>query len=164
MNASPKWNISSITKADTQPFTDSKMSGIRSLFSDENDSENFDYFKLYVSLKKGYEIKPSLNNCESKNLMFSYSKSRRFKEDTIFFSSLKPVVAHTQEESQKLAFKDKIDELIRQLPVPIEKKNDENFKLKAIKKMRKEKHPPNQSAKKSDIMENSHQKVFRIGI
>jgi hypothetical protein len=121
-------------------------------------------FQQYVSVKKGYETKPSLTNCESKNLMFHYSKSGRFKEDKAFYSSRIKEETLTQEEYQKLAFQKRIDELIRQLPVPLEKKNDERFKLRAIKKMRNESLPPNQSAKNSDFKENQHQKLFRIGI
>ena len=156
--------ITNSYRADTAFATDSKRSEVRSLFRDENGSDNYDRFQQYVSVKKGYETKPSLSNCESKNLMFHYSKSGRYQEDKAYYSSLITEDALTQEESEKLAFKNRIDELIRQLPVPLEKKNDERFKLRAIKKMRKESLPPNQSAKNSDFKENPHQKLFRIGI
>lgn len=163
MNASPfKCHLSSVSsyKADTAFATDTKRSEVRSLFKDENGCDNYDRFKNFISVKKGTETKPSLNCCESKNLMFHYSKSNRYQEDKAFFSKEEII---NQEEADKLAYKKRIEEIIKQLPVPLEKKNDERFKLKAIKQMRRETLPPNQSAKNSDIQENQHQKVFRIG-
>ncbi len=164
MNASPfKCNLSSVSsyRADTAFATDTKRSEVRSLFRDENGSDNYDRFRNYVSVKKGNETKPSLSICESKNLMFHYSKSSKYQEDKALFNIEE---ALTQEEAEKIAFKKKIEELIKQLPVPVERKNDERFKLKAINKMRKQSLPPNQSARNSDIKEHQHQKIFRIGI
>jgi hypothetical protein len=150
--------------ADTAFATDSKRSEVRSLFKDENGSDNYDRFKKLISVKKANESKPSLNICESKNLMFHYSKTDRYNEDKSLFLSKQSEDVLTKEDSNNLAFKLKIEELIKQLPVPLEKKNDERFKRIAMKKMKRESLPPNQSAKNNSFQENPHQKQFRIGI
>lgn len=116
-------------------------------------------------MKNANETKPSLNICESKNLMFYYSKSSKYTLDKSVIKSQTDLTPSdiSKEVTQKLDFRLKIEELIKQLPVPLEKKNDEKFKLKAMRQLRNASLPPNQSAKNSNVEEYQHQKIFRIG-
>jgi hypothetical protein len=120
-----------------------------------------------LSMNKDSDIKPSLNCVESRNRLFEYSKSKKYKEDQTYFGSKAFTNPENDEDDkddlEKQAFKKKIDDIIKNLPVPLDKKNDEKFKIKAIGKMRSEKKSANKSARQSEINERiAHQEEFKI--
>lgn len=69
-----------------------------------------------------------------------------------------------KEESEEDSFAMKIKKQISNLPVPIEKKDDEGFKLLKMKEMKKKSLPPNKSAKAYDAdLLPAHQKEMING-
>lgn len=55
-------------------------------------------------------------------------------------------------------------ELQKNLPVPVDRKDDEKFKILKMKEMRKISLPPNRSAKSDDLLQTpTHQKSFKTG-
>jgi len=70
-----------------------------------------------------------------------------------------------KEESEEDAYNKKIKDQIANLPVPLNKKDDENFKLLKMKEMKKKSLPPNKSAKAYDAdLVPAHQRDMINGI
>ena len=70
-----------------------------------------------------------------------------------------------REESEEDAYNKKIKDQIANLPVPLNKKDDENFKLLKMKEMKKKSLPPNKSAKAYDAdLVPAHQRDMINGI
>jgi len=119
--------------------------------------------------------KPSLNMVESRNKLYDYSKSKNYEEDVKKYSSMPRV---TEEETEELegdcedemeieevdSKTKRIREIIKNLPVPIEKKDDEAFKILKLKEMRRVSLPSNKSAQVADLEQiPSHRKSFDNG-
>jgi hypothetical protein len=79
--------------------------------------------------------------------------------------------SHEEEEPQEPQNQSNIDprmarllELQKSLPVPIDRKDDEKFKILKMKEMRKISLPANRSAKSDDLLQTpTHQKSFMTG-
>ena len=125
-----------------------------------------------------------LNSTASKAFMNEYSKSKRYQEDKLYFFSTadsidnnapKPHKAFfTSTDSKSLILEDEeiqkemdLEELIKfqesNLPVPLKKKDNENFKILTMKKMKRKTMPPNKSVRKfAEDIEPLYEKEFRI--
>lgn len=144
---------------------------------------------FYEESKLGYcpqIYKPSLNSTESHHKIIEYSKSKKFKEDQVKFadvlqqtisignekenliSSEEKEITEQELTTEQLAQMSKNSRLIyyeSRLPVPIEKKDDEKFKLLKMKEMKRESLPNCKSAQIYDYSGTPrNQKEFRGGI
>ena len=139
-----------------------------SLISKSSISQNS---KKIIFFSPSYSIqKPSLNSQSSKKFILEYSQSKKYLEDKEFIK---------KEESEKLKEKeikinnnknnilneaiDEYQELIlnqeKNLPVPIEKKNDEKYKLLKMRQMKRKSCPQNKSVRKyEDIINSDYEK------
>ena len=124
--------------------------------------------------------KPILNSTASKTLVKEYSKSNRYKEDkAILFSSIEETTSIKKsekiqevknspaQESISESENDDYEELLKyqeaHLPVPLSKKNNEQFKILKMKQMKRCSIPPNKSVRKfAEDMEPKYEKEFRI--
>ena len=140
------------------------------------------------SIESIIPCKPMLNSTSSKAFMNDYSKSKRYKEDKLLFFSttdttpedqvLNPLhnkLIFTSTETKSPILEDKedtqdemdIEEILKiqeaNLPVPIKKKDDENFKILTMRKMKRKTMPPNKSVRKfAEDIEPLYEKEFRI--
>ncbi len=164
---SPTFNLNKtvgLYTAETMYATSKKNENI-SFFSVENNIK--DNIVKNLSMNKDSDIKPSLSSVESRNRLFEYSKSKKYEEDQLHFNNKTFTLPDeiNEEDLERQEFRKKIDEILKNLPVPLENKNDENFKIKAMAKMRSERKSENKSAKQTEINERlSHQEEFRISI
>ena len=131
--------------------------------------------------------KPMINSTSSKAFMYEYSKSKKYQEDKInFFSTMESSCEEQprpysnknnfpSNDTQSPILEDlddsrydmEIDELLKyqesNLPVPLKKKDDENFKILTMKKMKRKTMPPNKSVRKfAEDIEPLYEKEFRI--
>ena len=136
------------------------------------------------SIESIIPCKPMLNSTSSKAYMNEYSKSKRYQEDKLYFFSTadtsddqainplphKLLFTSTETKSPILEDTDEnmeIEDLIKfqesNLPVPIKKKDDENFKILTMRKMKRKTMPPNKSVRKfAEDIEPLYEKEFRI--
>ena len=127
--------------------------------------------------------KPLLNSTASKSYMQEYSKSFKYQEDIKnsekenFFNQNDSLSDKNSENSDKNIINEvakdeedsinNIDGLIKyqesHLPVPIKEKDNENFKILTMKKMKRKTMPPNKSVRKfAEDREPNYEKEFRI--
>ena len=132
--------------------------------------------------------KPMINSTSSKAFMYEYSKSKKYQEDKINFFSTTESSCEEQfphQCSNKIIFPSietqspiledlddsrydmDIEELLKyqesNLPVPLKKKDDENFKILSMKKMKRKTMPPNKSVRRfAEDIEPLYEKEFRI--
>ena len=123
--------------------------------------------------------KPMLNSTASKSFMQEYSKSKQFQEDSKYISlesisdiynkekiSTKNISEEIIKEEDEYSLND-LEHLIKyqesHLPVPIKEKDNENFKILTMKKMKRKTMPPNKSVRKfAEDKEPYYEKEFRI--
>ena len=131
-----------------------------------------------------------LNSTASKSYMQEYSKSKKYQEDLKNFwdyskkleenskncvenkSSKNSLFSIISEEKEKEKDEEKesitdIQDLInyqeRHLPVPLKEKDNENFKILTMKKMKRKTMPPNKIVRKfAEDREPYYEKEFRI--
>jgi len=175
-------NLNNLSTANTNRFT--------------SNSNARNQVKQLVSEGKIKESKPSLNMLESRNNLIAFSKTKKYenekneaierdrerikqkeleakKEDlgikqeeneeeisNILYSD------EIKEESEEDPFTAKIKKQIANLPVPLNKKDDENFKLLKMKEMKKKSLPPNKSAKAydADLIPAHHKEIINGNI
>ena len=129
--------------------------------------------------------KPMMNSTASKTLMKEYSESNRYKEDKlILFPSIKESnkeknSKNLNENNNNISYEnnnsinnneseeDDIEEIIKyqesHLPVPLSKKDDEQFKILKMKQMKRISIPNNKSVRKfAEDIEPKYEKEFRI--
>ena len=136
------------------------------------------------SIESYIPCKPMLNSTASKTFMQEYSKSKKFQEDLNSLPDSGSLLSYQkenkiqnsldnniiEEENSMTSFNsifDDIDDLIKyqeeHLPVPISKKDNENFKILTMKKMKRKSIPPNKSVRKfEEDREPKYEKEFRI--
>ena len=136
------------------------------------------------SLESLIPCKPMLNSTASKSYMLEYSKTKKFQEDIQNFpsdeyfdiekkinnmknkNSTPSTNSHTgiiEEEDSFSEIQDLLKYQEQHLPVPIEEKNNENFKILTMKKMKRKSMPPNKSVRKfAEDIEPEYEKEFRI--
>jgi hypothetical protein len=108
---------------------------------------------------------PALTLSISKKELLNYSKTKEYEEDLRYYNDSKYSETIVEEEEIDVLPPSKstrITELIKQLPVPLDRKNDEAFKIQAMKKMRKLAFPENKSARNYDI-KVAHQEKLKEG-
>ena len=139
----------------------------------------------FDSIESIIPCKPMLNSTASKAFMNEYSKSKRYQEDKLYFFSTADSIENghnplpnkgifTSIDSKSLILEDEenekemdLEELIKfqeaNLPVPLKKKDNENFKILTMKKMKRKTMPPNKSVRKfAEDIEPLYEKEFRI--
>jgi hypothetical protein len=137
------------------------------------------------SLESLVPCKPMLNSTASKSYMVEYSKTKKFQEDIKNFpseeyfdisnnmnmknnkNSTPSTNSHTgvieEEEDSFSEIQDLLKYQEEHLPVPIEEKNNENFKILTMKKMKRKSMPPNKSVRKfAEDREPEYEKESRI--
>lgn len=151
-------------------------------------SENYIRIIDKDSIETIIPCKPMLNSTASKSYVAEYSKSKKYQEDIIspkilidnsnnssFSDSTKSNNNNFSRSSTNISTVNFTEEgrinydlnILRyqeeHLPVPIEQKDNENFKIISMKKMKKKSMPPNKSAKKfAEDIEPQYEKDFRI--
>jgi hypothetical protein len=167
-------NISKISNYKIPKFENEKtipnsFSTNNTIYSSKINSKKYFYSPSY-SLNK-----PTLTSQSSKKFLLEYSKSKKYEEDKELYNEI-----YNKEEKINLSkildnenysnynnnnLNDTIDEyqelLLNQeknLPVPIEKKNDEKFKLMKMRQMKRKSFPANKSVRKYEDLENEYEK------
>ena len=131
------------------------------------------------------QYKPNLNSTLSKTLIKEYANSKRYKEDkAMLFPSIQESKAlkntPTKEKKENISPNqksskmeeqeseiDEMEELLQyqeaHLPVPLSKKDNENYKILKMKQMKRASMPPNKSAKKFlEEFDPKYEKDFKI--
>ena len=139
------------------------------------------------SIESIIPCKPMLNSTSSKAYMKEYSKSKRYQEDKLYFFSTtdtveeqalnplphkliftstetkSPILEDMEDTDENMEIEDLIKFQESNLPVPIKKKDDENFKILTMRKMKRKTMPPNKSVRKfAEDIEPLYEKEFRI--
>ena len=137
------------------------------------------------------KCKPMINSTASKSFMKEYSISKRYQEDKLtLFNSIGETEIIPEKEKIKeieieksisnksdtekdeednnvidLDFQELLEYQEKNLPIPIEQKDDENYKILKIKEMKRLSMPPYKSVKKyGEEIEAKYEKDFRINI
>ena len=154
-----------ITKFQNENIIPNSFSTNNTIYSSKRNSKKFFYSPSY-SLNK-----PTLTSQSSKNFLLEYSKSKKYEEDKELYNEIKNkenksnISKKLDNENNNNNLNDTIDEyqelLLNQeknLPVPIEKKNDEKFKLMKMRQMKRKSFPANKSVRKYEDLENEYEK------
>ena len=139
------------------------------------------------SIESIIPCKPMLNSTSSKAYMREYSKSKRYQEDKLYFFSTtdtveeqalnplphkliftstetkSPILEDMEDTDENMEIEDLIKFQESNLPVPLKRKDDENFKILTMRKMKRKTMPPNKSVRKfAEDIEPLYEKEFRI--
>ena len=139
------------------------------------------------SIESIIPCKPMLNSTSSKAYMKEYSKSKRYQEDKLYFFSTtdtveeqalnplphkliftstetkSPILEDMEDTDENMEMEDLIKFQESNLPVPLKRKDDENFKILTMRKMKRKTMPPNKSVRKfAEDIEPLYEKEFRI--
>ena len=139
------------------------------------------------SIESKIPCKPMLNSTSSKAYMKEYSKSKRYQEDKLYFFSTtdtveeqalnplphkliftstetkSPILEDMEDTDENMEIEDLIKFQESNLPVPLKRKDDENFKILTMRKMKRKTMPPNKSVRKfAEDIEPLYEKEFRI--
>jgi hypothetical protein len=118
--------------------------------------------KLNKNSDSRIDYKPSLNTVESRNKLYDYSKTKTYEEDLKKFSSMprvkeeeiEEIQAEIEEEEAQIEELDsktkRLKEIQMNLPVPIDRKDDEAFKILKIKEMKRVSMTSNKSTKATE--------------
>ena len=141
-------------------------------YSNQEFIKNISYDSSEVIVK----CKPMINSTASKTFMKEYSISKRYEEDkALLFPSIeeketfskKSKNDESDENEENIKENNEYEELLKyqenNLPVPIEQKDNEKFKILKMKQMKRLSMPPNKSVKKyGEDLEANYEKEFRI--
>ena len=110
--------------------------------------------------------KPSLTTVTSRNKLFEYKFSKKYKEEDQYeYQNLTNKKINDVNQNEKKEDVDEYEELLlyqqQHLPVPIEKKDDEKFKLLKMKQMKRVSMPSNKSVKRSDEWLTDYEKQIK---
>ena len=139
------------------------------------------------SIESKIPCKPMLNSTSSKAYMKEYSKSKRYQEDKLYFFSTtdtveeqalnplphkliftstetkSPILEDMEDTDENMEMEDLIKFQESNLPVPLKRKDDENFKILTMRKMKRKTMPPNKTVRKfAEDIEPLYEKEFRI--
>lgn len=116
---------------------------------------------------------PKINSLSSKLFLLEYSKSKRFEEDKKMTEQMKKndenknkiIYEENNEKDTQNESLQKYKELIqfqeKNLIVPLEKKNDEIYKIRKMKLIKRESVPPNKSVRKFDDIQCDYEYKFK---
>ena len=158
-----------IPKFENENTIPNSFSTNNTIYSSKRNSKKFFYSPSY-SLNK-----PTLTSQSSKKFLLEYSKSKKYEEDKELYNEIynkegktnlsKILDNENNSNYNNNNLNDTIDEyqelLLNQeknLPVPIEKKNDEKFKLMKMRQMKRKSFPANKSVRKYEDLENEYEK------
>ena len=141
-------------------------------YSNQEFIKNISYDSSEVIVK----CKPMINSTASKTFMKEYSISKRYEEDkALLFPSIEEKETFSKESKndesdeneENIKENNEYEELLKyqenNLPVPIEQKDNEKFKILKMKQMKRLSMPPNKSVKKyGEDLEANYEKEFRI--
>ena len=142
-------------------------------------NNNINYFN-YNSNKNSTENNsnpPKINSLSSKLFLIEYSKSKRFEEDKKItekmakFSHEKNIIYEENKNSKENINNENNEELNeykkllefqeKNLLVPLEKKNDEIYKICKMKKIKRDSVPPNKSVRKFEDIQCDYEYKFK---
>jgi hypothetical protein len=156
-------------------------------FSNEEYTKSINYNSSEIIIK----CKPMINSTASKSFMKEYSISKRYQEDKLtLFNSIGETEIIPEKEKIKeieieksisnksdtekdeednndidLDFQELLEYQEKNLPIPIELKDNENYKILKIKEMKRLSMPPYKSVKKyGEEIKAKYEKDFRINI
>ena len=185
-NITNKSNENRTNEISSKNNENNKLNLINS-YSNQEYTKSFNYNSSEIIIK----CKPFINSTASKTFMKEYSISKRYQEDKL---SLFPSIEETQiikekgnikeieieksisnkSDTEKDEDEDDINDIDflallkyqeRDLPIPIEQKDNENYKILKIKEMKRLSMPPYKSVKKyGEEIEAKYEKDFRINI
>ena len=158
-----------IPKFENENTIPNSFSTNNTIYSSKINSKKYFYSPSY-SLNK-----PTLTSQSSKKFLLEYSKSKKYEEDKELYNEIynkegkinlsKILDNENYSNYNNNNLNDTIDEyqelLLNQeknLPVPIEKKNDEKFKLMKMRQMKRKSFPANKSVRKYEDLENEYEK------
>ena len=153
-----------ISKCENENIIPNSFSTNNTIYSSKRNSKKFFYSPSY-SINK-----PTLTSQSSKNFLLEYSKSKKYEEDKELYNEMykdnkSKIFDNENNNYNSNNLNDTIDEyqelLLNQeknLPVPIEKKNDEKFKLMKMRQMKRKSFPANKSVRKYEDLENEYEK------
>ena len=158
-----------IPKFENENTIPNSFSTNNTIYSSKINSKRYFYSPSY-SLNK-----PTLTSQSSKKFLLEYSKSKKYEEDKELYNEIynkegktnlsKILDNENNSNYNNNNLNDTIDEyqelLLNQeknLPVPIEKKNDEKFKLMKMRQMKRKSFPANKSVRKYEDLENEYEK------
>ena len=162
-----------IPKFENENTIPNSFSTNNTIYSSKINSKRYFYSPSY-SLNK-----PTLTSQSSKKFLLEYSKSKKYEEDKELYNEIynkegktnlsKILDNENNSNYNNNNLNDTIDEyqelLLNQeknLPVPIEKKNDEKFKLMKMRQMKRKSFPANKSVRKYEDLENEYEKDLNI--
>ena len=144
-------------------------------------NNNINYFN-YNSNKNSTENNsnpPKINSLSSKLFLIEYSKSKRFEEDKKItekmakFSHEKNIIYEENKNSKENInnnnenneelneYKKLLEFQEKNLLVPLEKKNDEIYKICKMKKIKRDSVPPNKSVRKFEDIQCDYEYKFK---
>jgi hypothetical protein len=158
-----------ISKYENENIIPNSFSTNNTIYSSKRNSKKYFYSPSY-SINK-----PTLTSQSSKKFLLEYSKSKKYEEDKELYNEIynkegktnlsKILDNENNSNYNNNNLNDTIDEyqelLLNQeknLPVPIEKKNDEKFKLMKMRQMKRKSFPANKSVRKYEDLENEYEK------
>ena len=153
-----------ISKCENENIIPNSFSTNNTIYSSKRNSKKYFYSPSY-SINK-----PTLTSQSSKKFLLEYSKSKKYEEDKelyneMYKSNKSKIFDNENNNYNSNNLNDTIDEyqelLLNQeknLPVPIEKKNDEKFKLMKMRQMKRKSFPANKSVRKYEDLENEYEK------
>ena len=157
-----------ISKCENENIIPNSFSTNNTIYSSKRNSKKFFYSPSY-SINK-----PTLTSQSSKKFLLEYSKSKKYEEDKELYNEMykdnkSKIFDNENNNYNSNNLNDTIDEyqelLLNQeknLPVPIEKKNDEKFKLMKMRQMKRKSFPANKSVRKYEDLENEYEKDLNI--
>ena len=157
-----------ISKCENENIIPNSFSTNNTIYSSKRNSKKYFYSPSY-SINK-----PTLTSQSSKKFLLEYSKSKKYEEDKelyneMYKSNKSKIFDNENNNYNSNNLNDTIDEyqelLLNQeknLPVPIEKKNDEKFKLMKMRQMKRKSFPANKSVRKYEDLENEYEKDLNI--
>lgn len=153
-----------ISKCENENIIPNSFSTNNTIYSSKRNSKKYFYSPSY-SINK-----PTLTSQSSKKFLLEYSKSKKYEEDKELYNEMykdnkSKIFDNENNNYNSNNLNDTIDEyqelLLNQeknLPVPIEKKNDEKFKLMKMRQMKRKSFPANKSVRKYEDLENEYEK------
>ena len=173
-----KKNLINNSKLNSSKFATKANSSLKLNIENEktnNNNINFFNFSSNKNSPENNSNPPKINSLSSKLFLIEYSKSKRFEEDKKItekmakFSQEKNIIY--EENNNNNNNKENNDELNeykkllqfqeKNLIVPIEKKNDEIYKICKMKKIKRDSVPPNKSVRKFEDIQCDYEYKFK---
>jgi hypothetical protein len=171
-----KKNLINNSKLNSSKFATKANSSLKLNIENEktnNNNINFFNFSSNKNSPENNSNPPKINSLSSKLFLIEYSKSKRFEEDKKItekmakFSQEKNIIYeennnNNKENNDELnEYKKLLQFQEKNLIVPIEKKNDEIYKICKMKKIKRDSVPPNKSVRKFEDIQCDYEYKFK---